>query len=88
VEAPLLSSLRISNQKDQVSPNYLGLLKRMKVHGKVKLEVSVAQDGRVKSVRVVGGHPLLAPSAEDAVKQWRFESGPSVTLQMVEFDFK
>jgi len=35
----------------------------MSVTGKVlKIEVVITPDGRVKSTRVIGGHPLLGPS--------------------------
>jgi hypothetical protein len=35
----------------------------------------------------VGGHPLLANAASDAMKKWRFEAGPEETTGLVEFKF-
>jgi len=39
------------------------------VSGKVKIEVIVMPDGRVRSTRVIGGHPLLVQACQDAVKE-------------------
>jgi TonB family protein len=72
--------------KTRVSPAYPELAKRMNVTGKVKIEVVIAADGHVKSTRVVGGHPLLVQSCQDAVKEWKFTPGEEAT-QIVEFDF-
>jgi len=73
--------------KTQVAPNYPELAKRMNVHGKVRLEVTVAADGSVKSVHAVGGHPLLVTASQDAVRNWKFEPGPKETIQVVEVNF-
>jgi TonB family protein len=72
--------------KTRVAPAYPELAKRMNVIGKVKIEVVIAADGHVKSTRVVGGHPLLVQSCQDAVKEWKFTPGEEST-QVVEFDF-
>ena len=66
--------------KTQILPTYPELAKRMNVHGKVRLEVTVAADGSVKSVHGVGGHPLLVSAAQDAVRNWKFEPGPKETV--------
>jgi len=73
--------------KTRVSPMYPELAKRMNVTGKVKIEVVVAPDGHVKSTRVVGGHPLLVQSCQDAVKEWKFIPANDETTQIVEFEF-
>ena len=54
---------------------------------KVKIEVVITPDGRVKSTRVVGGHPLLVQACQDAVKEWKFVPAPEETTQVVEFEF-
>jgi TonB family protein len=59
----------------------------MNVTGKVKIEVVITPEGRVKSTRVVGGHPLLVQACQDAVKEWKFVSAPEETTQVVEFEF-
>lgn len=71
----------------RVVPDYPSLARQMNITGKVKIEVTVAPDGHVKSTRPVGGSPLLLDAATKAVKSWKFESGPKETTEIVEFDF-
>jgi protein TonB len=47
--------------------------RRKGVEGAVVLQASVNTDGSVDSVRVISGSTQLAPSAVEAVKQWRYE---------------
>jgi TonB family protein len=73
--------------KTKVTPAYPELAKRMGVTGKVKIEVVITPDGRIKSTRVIGGHPLLVQACQDAVKEWKFVSAPEESTQVVEFEF-
>lgn len=73
--------------KTKIAPVYPELARRMNVTGKVKIEVVIAPDGHVKSTRVIGGHPLLVQSCQDAVKEWKFAPAPEESTQVVEFDF-
>jgi len=73
--------------KTRVAPVYPDLAIRMNVTGKVKLELVITPDGRVKSTRVIGGHPILVQACQDAVKDWKFVAAPEETTQIVEFDF-
>ncbi len=73
--------------KTKVSPTYPELAKRMNVAGKVRIEVIITPDGRVKSTRALGGHPLLVQASINAVKEWRFAAAPEETTQVVEFEF-
>jgi TonB family protein len=74
--------------KTKVNPQLSDLARKMNVSGKVKIEVVIANDGRVKSSKAIGGHPLLVQSCLDALKDWRFEPAPEETTQVIEFDFK
>jgi len=74
--------------KSKTNPQYSDLARRMSLSGKVKIEVVIAPDGHVKGAHAVGGHPVLVQSCLDAVKDWRFESAPEETTQIIEFDFK
>lgn len=74
--------------KTKVTPTYPELARRMNVAGKVKIEVIITPDGHVRSSRVIGGHPLLVQSCQDAVKEWKFLPAPEETTQIVEFDFR
>ena len=73
--------------KAKTSPSYPELARRMNVTGKVKIEVIITPDGHVRSSRVIGGHPLLVQSCQDAVKEWKFFPAPEETTQIIEFDF-
>jgi TonB family protein len=73
--------------KTKVAPSYPELAKRMNVTGRVKIEVIITPDGRVKSTRALGGHPLLVQACLDAVKEWKFVAAPEETTQVVEFEF-
>lgn len=71
----------------KVSPEYPSLAKQMNVSGKVKIQATIAPDGRVTGTHVVGGSPLLVSAALNALKRWRFEPGPKTTTEVVEFSF-
>ena len=73
--------------KSRTTPVYPELARRMNVTGKVKIEVLIAPDGRVKTTRVVGGHPLLVQTCQDALKEWKFMASSEETTQIVEFEF-
>jgi TonB family protein len=60
----------------------------MNIAGTVKIEVTVAPNGTVKEARIVGGHPVLANSALDAAKKWRFEPAPTESTGVIEFKFE
>ena len=72
----------------EVKPKYPPLAKEMRLRGVVRLEAVIAPDGKVKQVRVIGGHPLLAAEAEKATLQMKFEAAPRETSQIIEFSFE
>lgn len=74
--------------KTRVEPVYPELARRMNIKGSVKVEVVVAPNGTVKDAKVVGGHPVLASAALDAVKKWRFEPAATESTGMVDFKFE
>ena len=41
--------------------------------GSVVLEVHVAEDGSVSSIRTISGDPILAAAASEAVRNWRYQ---------------
>jgi TonB family protein len=73
--------------KSRVEPVYPELARKMKITGMVKVRVTIGANGSVKSASLVGGHPLLANAALDAVKRWHFEVAPEESTQIVEFRF-
>jgi TonB family protein len=70
----------------RVAPVYPPLALQARIQGVVTLNVSLAQDGTVREVRAVSGHPLLINSAIDAVKQWAF--GPQAAAPQIEVEVR
>jgi TonB family protein len=78
----------VRRAKSKVQPVYPDLARRMNITGTVKVEVVVAANGTVKDAKVVGGHPVLATAALDAVKKWRFEPAAAESSGVVDFKFE
>jgi len=74
--------------KTSVQPAYPELAKKNNIQGTTRLEVTIAPDGSVKNVKVLGGSPVLAQAATDAVKKWKYEPAPNETSAVLSFDFK
>jgi len=74
--------------KTRVQPSYPELARRMSVKGTVKLMVTVGANGKVKSTKVVGGHPVLVGASEDAIRRWKFEPAADDSTGIVEFTFQ
>ena len=56
----------------KVQPKYPEVAKEKGVEGTVRLHVIIARDGSVGQIELISGHPLLAQSALDAVRQWKY----------------
>ena len=57
----------------QVRPVYPPLARQARIQGTVKLTAIIAKNGSIEKLEVLSGHPLLIPSALQAVKQWRYK---------------
>jgi protein TonB len=57
----------------QTRPVYPPLAKQARISGTVKLSAVISKDGTIQELTVVSGHPLLAPAALEAVKQWVYK---------------
>ena len=68
--APDQAERRLSNRIEPLYP-----VDALAAHrsGEVALEILVAEDGSVASIRTLSGDPLLAAAAAQAVRQWRYE---------------
>jgi protein TonB len=66
------SDLQAARLIHRVEPVYPALARQARVSGVVRLEAVIGEDGTIRQLRVLGGHPLLVPSARDAVSQWRY----------------
>jgi TonB family protein len=74
--------------KTRANPAYPELAHRLGIGGKVRIEVVIGADGKVKNSRAVGGHPVLVQSALDCLRDWRFEPASEETTEVIEFEFK
>jgi TonB family protein len=74
--------------KAKVAPAYPDLARRMNLVGTVKVLVVVTPSGSVKESKVVGGNPVLANAAVDALKKWKFETASEESSGTVEFKFE
>jgi len=59
-----------SNLIEKPVPVYPPLAKLARIQGLVRFNVVIGKDGHIKSLAVVGGHPLLIAAAQEAVQQW------------------
>ena len=56
----------------KVTPNYPPLAKQARIQGTVILQAEISKDGTIQNLQLISGHPMLAPAAIEAVKQWRY----------------
>lgn len=69
----------------KVEPVYPPEALSQRLSGTVRLTASIAEDGTVREVKIVGGDPTLAAAAVAAVRQWRYSpcllNGKPVVVQ-------
>lgn len=73
-----------------VQPEYPALAKAARIHGIVHISFTVDETGSVKELKLLSGHPMLAPAALEAVRKWKYKpfqvDGKTVAVQTdVEF---
>jgi TonB family protein len=74
-------------------PAYPAAASTLHVQGEVKLSADVDRDGKVASVRVISGPPLLRDAALDALQRWRYRpyrssGGPIPMAAIAIMDFE
>jgi TonB family protein len=57
----------------KVTPVYPPLAKQARIQGTVRFTALIGTDGSVINLQLVDGHPLLVPSAQEAVQQWQYK---------------
>jgi TonB family protein len=77
---------------NRVPPIYPPLARQARIQGTVVLKAMINQTGDVVSLELISGHPVLAPAAIEAVKQWKYRpyvlNGNAVDLEtQVEVNF-
>src|SRR5437660_8676602 len=77
--APTVQRVRVSQGVTKgmliyrIEPAYPPLAREARIHGVVVLTAIIDKDGNVQNLQLVSGHPMLAPAAIEAVKQWRYK---------------
>jgi TonB family protein len=67
---------------------YPAMARQMRVFGTVKMQAVVASTGKVKDVKVIGGHPLLAEAAKESAKKWQFQPAQNETVEVIAINYK
>ncbi|MGP0018246.1 MAG: energy transducer TonB [Candidatus Sulfotelmatobacter sp.] len=57
----------------KVNPTYPPLARQARIQGTVVLQAQISKDGSIENLTLVSGHPMLAPAAIEAVKQWKYK---------------
>jgi protein TonB len=57
----------------QPRPTYPPLARQARIQGTVRFNAVIGRDGTIQNLTLVSGHPLLVPSATEAVRQWRYQ---------------
>ena len=73
LSAPVSQGVSGGQLVHRVPPVYPAQARLQRLEGTVVLAATVMEDGTVRDVKVVEGPPVLAQSAVDAVKYWRYK---------------
>jgi len=71
----------------KIEPVYPQDLKRRSIGGVVKLDLKISASGNVEKVEIVGGNPILADSAAQAVKKWQYAPAGSSSSMVLNLEF-
>jgi len=55
----------------RVEPSYPAIARQARIQGIVLLRATISKDGSIENLQLLSGHPMLAPAAIEAVRQWR-----------------
>ena len=55
-----------------MKPTYPQLAQAARISGAVRLVAIISREGAIENLQVLSGHPMLAPAAVEAVRQWRY----------------
>jgi bla regulator protein BlaR1 len=57
----------------KVPPDYPDTARQAQIQGTVVLDATINKNGDVENLQIISGHPMLAPPAIEAAKQWKYE---------------
>jgi len=56
----------------RVQPTYPPLARQARIQGVVILQAQISKEGNIENLQLISGHPMLAPAAIEAVRQWKY----------------
>jgi len=69
---PVGGSVQAAKLIRKVQPVYPPLVRQIHLQGVVVLEAIIGTDGTIQQLKAISGHPLLIPSAMQAVEKWMY----------------
>jgi periplasmic protein TonB len=57
----------------KVNPTYPPLARQARIQGVVILQAQISKEGNIENLQLISGHPMLAPAAIEAVRQWKYK---------------
>jgi len=57
----------------KVPPAHPPLARQARIQGTVILQAQISKTGDIENLQLISGHPMLAPAAIEAVKQWKYK---------------
>jgi TonB family protein len=92
-ESPKRIDQQVADQNliHKVEPTVPPLAKTLGIGGTVSLDITISSDGKVGAVKILSGHPMLAPAFVDAVKKWEYkpfvaDGKPTAVITKVEWN--
>jgi TonB family protein len=74
--------------KSSVPPEYPELARKLNIRGVARVEATITPEGTVKSVKELGGNPVLVEALARAVKKWKYEAADHSSVIEVKFAFE
>jgi TonB family protein len=74
--------------KTSAPPEYPELARKMSIRGVARVEATITPEGTVKSVKELGGNPVLVDALVRAVKKWKYEPADRTSVIEVKYDFE
>jgi protein TonB len=69
----------------RVQPRYPSQAMQLRIQGSVQLQATISKNGDITNLKVISGDGILARSAQEAVKQWKYKpyylNGEPVEIQ-------
>jgi TonB family protein len=67
---------------------YPVMARQLHVGGTVRMQAVVSSTGKIKELKVIGGHPLLTEAALDSARKWQFQPSATETVEVIAINYK